>query len=527
MTRFFNTAGPVNAADHYCLPPLERFDMEELSRLISQKKYFVLHAPRQTGKTTCLLALMEHLNRVGEYRSLYFNVEKGQSAREDVGAAMQAILDTVGLEAERVLGDRFVEDSWPDVLARSGPHSAFSTMLTRWAQHSPKPLVLLIDEVDALVGDTLISLLRQLREGYPRRPAAFPHSIVLCGVRDVRDYRIRTSSKEVITGGSAFNVKAQSLRLGDFDRPEVERLYLQHVQETGQEIEPAALERIWELTQGQPWLVNALGYECCFQLPEGRDRTCPIAVDMVDQAKENLILRRETHLDQLADKLNEERVRRVVEPLLAGEGDPERLSEDDLQYLRDLGLIRLSRPVEIANPIYREIIPRQLIYSEEQTISGHSTAWYVDPSSGCLKVDALLEEFTDFFRQHSEHWMERFDYKEAGPQLLLQAFLQRIVNSGGRIEREYGLGRGRTDLLIVWKTAEGEQRAVIELKILRGGRERTIEEGTRQTIEYMDRCGTAEGHLVIFDRNPNRSWEERIFQERRMSGDSAVRVWGM
>ena len=56
--RFFNTAGPVNPQDHYCLPPLTRLNLDEVLSLIAQKKYFLLHAPRQTGKTSCLLALM-------------------------------------------------------------------------------------------------------------------------------------------------------------------------------------------------------------------------------------------------------------------------------------------------------------------------------------------------------------------------------------------------------------------------------------------------------------------------------------
>ena len=68
--RFFNTAGPVRYEEHYCLPPLTRFDLDEVLSLIAQRKYFVLHAPRQTGKTTCLLELMDYLNREGKYHCL-------------------------------------------------------------------------------------------------------------------------------------------------------------------------------------------------------------------------------------------------------------------------------------------------------------------------------------------------------------------------------------------------------------------------------------------------------------------------
>jgi len=128
-------------------------------------------------------------------------------------------------------------------------------------------LVLFIDEVDSLVGDTLISLLRQLRSGYDRRPSSFPQSIILCGLRDILDYRIHSDNeKTIITGGSAFNIKAESLRLGNFIQTEVDRLLEAHTKETGQKFDTRAKELIWNYTQGQPWLVNALAYETCFKM---------------------------------------------------------------------------------------------------------------------------------------------------------------------------------------------------------------------------------------------------------------------
>ncbi|MEE8584430.1 MAG: ATP-binding protein [Acidobacteriota bacterium] len=524
--RFFNTEGPVNPSDHYCLPPLQRLDLDELMILIERKKYFVLHAPRQTGKTSALLALMKHLEADGRYRCAYANFEVGQSAREDVGAAINAILAELASRAKRILQDGFVDEIRSQVLARSGPHAAFGEVLAQWSENSSRPLVLLIDEIDALVGDTLIAVLRQLRAGYTWRPAQFPQSVILCGVRDVRDYRIHSSSqKEVITGGSAFNIKAESLRLGDFDRREVEALYRQHTEETGQAFADEALEEAWRLTQGQPWLTNALAYQCCFRDKAGRDRGRPVSAEMVDQAKEDLILRRDTHLHQLADKLEEERVRRVIAPLLSGREIQEEIPPDDLEYVRDLGLIRPTHPIEIANPIYREIIPRQLTYTIEARIV-QDPARYVR-QDGSLDLEKLLLAFRDFFRMHSEHWGQMFGYREAGPQLLMQAFLHRIVNSGGRVEREYGLGRGRTDLLAIWPHPGGEQRAVIELKILRGDLERTIQDGLEQTLEYMDRCGAEEGHLVIFDRGGGKSWEERLFRRREEQRGRTILVWGM
>ena len=112
--------------------------------------------------------------------------------------------------------------------------------------------------------------------------------------------------------------------------------------------------------------------------------------------------------------------------------------------------------------------------------------------------------------------------------MLLQAHLQRIVNGGGRLEREYALGSGRVDLLVRWPQGGRAHRFVVECKVRRKGLERTIEEGLAQTRGYMDRCGAESGHLIVFDRSKERTWEEKIFRREAPPGTGApVTVWGM
>ena len=505
--RFFNTEGPVRPDDHYAIPPLDRVDVDELLALIRAKRYFVLHAPRQTGKTSALIALRDLLNsgKAGNFRCVHTNVEVGQVARDDTARGIRAILSRLAMRA-RLLHDNFPHESWRAVLEASGPDDALGDLLSNWCVANPTPLVLLVDEIDSLVGDTLLSVLRQLRAGYEQRPEGFPQSVVLCGVRDIRDYRIRSSTGEVIAGGSPFNVAAKSLRMGDFTEAETRALMAQHTEETGQRFSAAALDSVWTQTQGQPWLVNALCAGACFDNKAGRDRSRTIEVDDIYAAREELILSRRTHLDQLAHKLEEERVRRVVEPILSG-GEA-RHEIRDLEYVRDLGLIDGNQPPRIANPIYREVVPRELGYILQSSLD-QNPAWYVDDDGG-LNMTKLLTAFRTFFGEHSEHWLGRFgEYPEAGPQLILQAYLQRVVNGGGRIEREYGLGRGRTDLLVLWPREPGQpsdlwERFVVECKVLRDSDRKslewTVEEGVKQTLGYMKKCGAEEGHLVVIDR---------------------------
>lgn len=258
------------------------------------------------------------------------------------------------------------------------------------------------------------------------------------------------------------------------------------------------------------------------------DGQAVITPEMLTQAKESLILRRDTHLDQLIDKLQEPRVQRAIGPILEGVNFEETLKPDDVQYVIDLGLVsRTKQGLQIANPIYQEVIPRELSYLVQLNLESHyQPAWYIS-ADGSLDMEKFLESFQQLFREHSESWVERFSYKEAGPQLLLQAFLQRIINSGGQIIREYGLGRQRTDLLLLWPYDGRMQRAVIELKIQHRSLEHTLQTGLEKTGAYMDKSGTADGHLIIFNRDPAVAWSEKGFRREETQGDYQIVVWGM
>src|SRR6056297_113767 len=569
MEKFFNTAGPIIREDNYCIDPLKRINKDEIMALIDNWRYFILHAPRQTGKTSSLLALQDYINREGRYICLYVNIETAQTARSNVAKGMKAIISSLDFANSITLGDDFFNQFLLDGVDKYGENDVLKRILSLWSINNKQKMILLIDEIDALVGDTLISVLRQLRSGYAERPVSFPQSIILCGVRDVRDYRIFSDKdQQIITGGSAFNVKAKSLTVGDFTKEEIKTLYEEHTKETGQEFEEPIFELAWDYTRGQPWLVNALANEVCFENKIGRDRSKPITAQMFEAAKAELIIRRDTHIDQLADKLKEDRVRRVIEPILEGSNEIDDVSEDDIQYCEDLGLIKREGSLEIANEIYREVIPRSLSYATQRTIY-QQPQWYVD-DEGRLDMMKLLTNFQQFFREHSESWLTRFKYEEAGPQLLLRAFLQRIINGGGLIDRElgqknmslgvlksktppvgiieidYGLGRKRTDLYIRWPIIKDRfaikdkaypfpltynpddlQRIVIELKLKHNySLETVMEEGLKQTAAYVNKTGAKEAYLIIFDQeNPN--WEEKVFTEKKEYNGLAITVFGM
>lgn len=348
----FNTAGPCIPSDHYMVSIVS--NEETIEKLIENKRYFILHAPRQTGKTTLMLHLMERLNQQGKYIALYVNVEAAQAWRNNITEVNQTIINEFRLKAKIFLLQEYQPSSACSACFENVGNE-FSVFLTLWCLELQKPLVVFMDEVDALIGDGLISVLRQLRNGYTQRPKAFPQALCLIGLRDVRDYRIYSdASKRYIVGGSAFNIKEKSIRLADFTPAQVQALYAQHTDATGQVFTEAALQRIYELTQGQPWLVNALGRKLCFEEHAIAIEQIVTEID-VDNAAAILIKRRDVHLAL------------IIEAILIGENQGEGQEPADFdwnenkQYLIDLGLVRSGkRGLEIANPIYQEIIPREL-----------------------------------------------------------------------------------------------------------------------------------------------------------------------
>jgi hypothetical protein len=498
MARIFNTAGPCLPGEHYLLPAGQR--LKQVRSLIDSKAYFVIHAPRQTGKTTLLKGLSAELNAEERYAAI--NVSLESFTEPDVDRMLPQMLRALEEAARFQLG----ESSWPP--ERAGfvqePSLALRLYLAAWTARLDRPLVVLLDEVDSLPPPVLLSVLRQLRDGHNARPAPFPQSVALCGLRDLRDYRLQVRPDGESRGrASPFNIKVRSLALRNFTAAEVAELLGQHTEDTGQVFTAEAAAEVFHQSQGQPWLVNALAAQLTTSYDAlVPDRSQAVARDQVLAAREILIERRDTHLDSLVDQLEEERVKRVVEPILVGDAVPPDTFRDDLRYVEDLGLVaRVEGALRIANPIYQEIIPRVLTYPTQGSIA-LDPAWFV-AEDGTLDLPKLIEGFVEFWREHGEVLLAGMPYHEAAPHLAFMAYLQRVVNHGGQVEREFAVGTGRADLVVTF----GGRRDVIELKLARAAK--ALERGLEQVERYARRLGRDQGYLVIFDPRSEAPWEER------------------
>jgi hypothetical protein len=489
------------------LPPEERLVGAQLHRYIRDKLYWVLHAPRQTGKTTFLQSWMQQINSGSEAVACYVSVETCQGIPERAEAMItihKAICESAN-----------ASDLPIPKLALNNPELLLYETIRKWSELiAPKPLVILFDETDVLEGDALISFLRQLRSGFAERGVGkFPVSVALVGMRDLKDYITAAKGGVAPNPGSPFNIKEDSAVLSNFTQTDVEKLFSQRTEETCQAINRDALEYVFDQSCGQPWIVNSLFKRVTMRVLE-EDSHETVTLEHIKEAREQMILARETHLDSLSHRLRDTRVKKIIEPIITGDFNPELGRENpDVQYVMDMGLIKWETQtgLSIANPIYTEVITRNL-NSGYHDIIPPPESWQWEKADGSLDMDALLKEFLTFWREHSERWEERADYTEDFPHLLLMAFLQRVLNGGGRIDREYAAGRGRMDLLIEYHS----ESYIIEIKLIheKQSPETVKAKGLEQIAKYRDiKAPSAPAYLVIFDRRletKEKPWEERL-----------------
>jgi len=515
MKKFFNIAGPCDPGKHYMLPASAR--LSNIQSLIDQELYFVIHAARQSGKTTLLSELEQTLNAEGRYYALYCSLESVQgiaAAERGIPAIIRSF--RVAVQCHPALKTTpFANDvDWSDF------NNALRVVLFEFCALLDKPLVVLFDETDCLSNGTLITFLRQLREGYINRVRVpFVHSLALVGMRNIRDYKGEIREERRTLGSvSPFNIVTKAMTLRNFTLDEIKQLYHQHTAATGQAFNDEVIARAYHYTQGQPWLVNALVREVVVELLEG-DEQQPITVGHIDQAAQNIMLRRDTHIDSLLERLKEERVQKIIEPVLLGQTEGIDRYSDDMQYVLDLGLLRNNQgELSPANTIYREVIVRALSYNTQYALPlTLQNQWMTRKT---LDMNGLLKAFQQFWRENSDVWIERYQYKEAAPHLIVMAFLQRVLNGGGQITREFASGRKRLDLCVEY----AGKKYPIELKLYYTGK--TRDEGIRQLISYMDTLGTKEGWLLIFDRRSERTWEEKMTWDTVEENGKTIHVIG-
>jgi len=519
MERYFNIAGPCFPDEHYMLPALDR--LPDVRRLVARRQYFVIHAPRQTGKTTALQALAKEIGEKGDMIAVYCTLETIQKLVGSYETAMREIRHLVLKSASVFRELAPIAAEIGELKSSTGISTAVADALQGLCAKSPKPIAVFFDEADCLVGDVLISFLRQLRDGYVnRKMIPFPVSIALVGMLDVRDYKAQIRPDGESLGQiSPFNIISKDMMLRNFTDDEVRTLYAQHTADTGQVFEPGAIDAVLRFTRGQPWLVNALARECVEEIHALRYEE-PITAGDVEMAKETIIRRRDTHVDSLMERLREPRVRRIVEPLIFGGDAGVTYNDEDYRYITDLGLLRVDCGTLVpANPMYAEIIGRYLSRGEQDAMmrSVPETPWVKDDG---LDMAGLMAAFQQFWRENSGADRDIMGYREAVPHLVLMAFLQRVTNGGGHINREMAVGAGRLDLCVEFRGA----RYAVEVKTSDNFKG---EKSFAQCAKYLDTLELSEGWMPIFDKSKEKDWNEKIYNQDIQFNGKTLHIVGL
>jgi hypothetical protein len=526
----FNTAGPCEPEFHYMLPVLPR--LLSVDDMIEGRFYFVIHAPRQSGKTTFLQELVKKINSEGQYYALYCSLETldiiqdSDQAMADICGSIKQYLKESAVSALRnkaFLYDKLREMTRPSLQVRA--------VLNQLSVDLDKELIVFFDEADCLSTDApLIAFLRQIRAGYTNRTASpyskFPRSMALVGMRDIRDYLIKSKDGQVSkVSASPFNIKKEALTLSNFTQEDIGALYRQHTEATDQVFEEPAIAKAWYWTEGQPWLVNALADAAIAKLLNN-DYSTTITKDHIDQAAELLIQDRGTHIDSLLERLKEPRVINVMDAVFSGSMSSPSFNRDDRQYCIDLGLVTedkngLLRP---SNKIYAEAMVRA-ITDEIQRVFDIELEHKIWSDGKELFISEVLKEFQHFFRHGSDSFPKQngdlaaYNYDEAAFAFMLMAYLQFAFNSSAAIHRQFAQGRGAVDVVVIYHGRE----YIIEVKLKENT---TLPKSLKQLAGCLDIAGESEGWVVIIDRNRNKTWNEKIYWKTEQLKNVTIHVVG-
>jgi hypothetical protein len=435
------------------------------------------------------------LNREGAFVAALLSLEPG-AASADPGAAELAILDSWRYDLAAYLPAAVKLPRWPE----APPGNRIGAALSAWAQESPRPLAVFLDGLDRLPPDVRSTIMLQIRAGAPRRPRAFPWSLGLTALCDPRfdswgsgspdsALRPKPRAEEPITHPT---LDGESLFLPALRRADVATIFCELKGETGVEVLSGAVDRAFELTQGHPFLVSALAQRIA-ERGSAALGAAPIAAADVDRARDIMLDRRGGLLDEICGIIRDARGRPSLEAILMGEARAP--SGRDVRAALDIGLLRCDQDerMSIANPIFLELVARNMPGAVRSVFPPGKPPW-VD-ADGKLHQKRLLEELLGFWRRYGDALFSNTHYTELSP-LVLTAFLQRVVSSGGMIEREYALGRGRMDVCI----RQGGEVLALVVKVWRDRDPDPLPEGLTQVDEALARLGVGAGWLILFDR---------------------------
>ncbi|MBO1317001.1 hypothetical protein [Acanthopleuribacter pedis] len=411
---------------------------------------------------------------------LYVDFSAAVLGEQPLEDRVLAVMTEIGLAARNQLEELEPLDLVEEVFGIHGPAASIRTQLQRWRRLRNAPLLLLVDGMqgcDPVVAGLILQQLSPFDASDPEQGLW-----LLVAGHGSLDWMFPD-------GPPAMVHRAGHITLSAFSATQVQQMAELFRLETGRSVNHEAVDLIMQLTQGHPWLVNLM-LEQMTTSSEDRE----IRGEHVAEAKEQLIGSESSPLQRWFHYFQRPGIQRVVEPLLIAADAPYFLEPSHLEEARALGLVQGFAPVRFANRLLEEWIPRRMVLGNDQYLSRQAE---VVVEEGGLNFVVLLSECQRYFSGEGRRILTSMPYQQAGPLLMLQGFISRLVRNHGRIEREVDALRHMITLFIFWQSGDDIQTVILGLKVLDQRREATLHGDLAQIGRFMNLCETKEGHLVV------------------------------
>ncbi len=510
--KYFNVEGACNPEEHYMINLDQR--ILEIKALVDHKKYFSIHRGRQYGKTTTLDLLQEKLRE--KYCVFYLSFE---GLPEDVYQCERTfcqtfaglLYDTVVYKETQGIAAQAAEAlermSRPD--AEDASFRTLSNLITGVCQTSEYPVVLMIDEVDQAGGyPVFLSFLGMLRNKYQRqrtRPTFW--SVILAGVYDIRNLRMKIRPEEAHEKNSPWNIAAKFTVDMRFSRDEIEGMLKEYEQDRQTGMDTAELAGlIYDYTSGYPVLVSSV----C-KIMDEELTGCETFEDIhlvwekrgFLEAVKRFLAEKEPLFDSLAGKLQEYPKLREMLYAMLFTGNRVLFNPDNsvIDIAAMFGFVKNDQGVLAVDNRIFEMRLYNLFLSEEEVNNQLFAAGTMDKNqfvqNGMLNMELVLKKFLvhwgDLYRSADEKFVEDYGRK------FFLLYLTPIINGTGNYYIESRTrDHRRTDIIVDYR---GRQY-IIEIKIWRG--EEYNRRGEAQLADYLESYHVKRGYLLSFNFNKNK-----------------------
>jgi hypothetical protein len=509
MKKRFNTTGPCISKKHYMVNIDKK--LKEVEELIDRGDYFVINRPRQYGKTTLLSQITKTLKE--KYLVIRTSFEGiGDSVFENEEAFSSAFL-TLIIESLKFTDEEKANEI-KELRAGIKNLQMLSGVITKFVKSNEKPVLLLIDEVDKASNNQLfISFLGMLRNKYILANDDMDytfHSVILAGVHDVKNLKLRLRPEEEKKYNSPWNIAATFNIDMTFSSIEIETMLKDYTEEENVKMDTLLIaDKIHYYTSGYPFLVSKLSL-----IMEENFKDSWIE-ESIEKAVKILLYEKNTLFDSLIKNLeNNKEFKRFIEKIVLSGEEIVYVPSDSLISLGELyGFIKQeNNRCKIQNRIFEQYIYNHLTSiktRESENLSSYNFRdKFLTPENG-LDFEKVILSYQRFMKEQYSNKDEKFI--EQHGRLLFLAFIKPIINGVGFDFKEVQVSQEkRLDVVVTYNN----YKYITELKIWHG--EEYHKAGINQLCEYLNIHSMNKGYLVIYNFNKNKEFKyEKIYVENK------------